>query len=989
MTEKTLILIDGHALAYRMYFALERTNMQNKAGEPTWAVYGFYNALFSLLKNYQPSAIAVAFDVQLKTFRNDLYEDYKANRASMPDDMKVQMHAIREGVGLLGIPIFEAKGYEADDVIGTLATKARRDGYHVQILTGDQDAFQLVVDPSETPDKAELGSVEVLVPGRLPKEPLKHYNREAVYQKWGVYPEQVIDFKGLKGDTSDNIPGVPGVGDKTAAKLLNQFETLEALYQNIEQLPKNKMREKLETFQEQAVLSKQLATICCELPDGLLPPIHWDDCALHIPDTAALFDYFNRLSFNAFLRQAPELLAPFSRNPAEASTFQAQLAEEANARNDSPQPLAIEYDCITTESALADLMQVIKTTRVFAIDLETTSLDVLTTDIVGIAISVEAVAASQGFSSQIVPESRVLVNWFNLPKRDGADACLTLKNTDDDPLPLKSVYIPLRHADAESQLSESMVLELLSPVLEDADIVKIVHNLKFECNVFRQKGIRLEGLVFDTMLASYCHNPDEKHGLKALAESVLNVEMTEIKTLIGTGKSEITFDRVPLAEAGYYAACDAYATYKLACYFLSAMSSEALALFYEVEAPLARVIADMEWTGVSLDTAYLQTLSETLDEKLKALESQIYDQSGGPFNLNSPKQVGEILFETLGIPPTKKTKGKTGYSTDVKVLEQLKEAHPIIPLILDYRGLFKLKSTYIDALPALVHASTGRLHTNFNQTVTATGRLSSSNPNLQNIPIRTDLGRQIRKAFIPRAKTENNSQNWVLLAADYSQIELRFLAHFSEDPPLVEAFNTGQDVHTATASLVFGVPVEAVTKDQRYQAKTVNFGVIYGQSPFGLSQQLGISQREASDFIQRYFSRYGQVRQFIDAVKREAHANGSVSTICGRKRNLATGLNSKKRSEREFAERAAFNTPLQGSAADLLKVAMIELHRELGQQGLQSKILLQVHDELVLEVPENELGVVKALVEASMGLGQPLRVPLVIDTYVGESWIEV
>ncbi len=976
-TPKTLILVDGHSLAYRMYFALERTNMRNGAGVPTWAVYGFYNALFSLLNKIKPDAIAVSFDVGRITFRNELYPEYKAHRESMPEEMRAQMGLVRRGVELLGIPIYEKPHYEADDVIGTLACKAAHEGFWVQILTGDQDAFQLVddLDPNN-PAKQHAGKIEVLIPSRTPKEDMKTYDRQAVFEKWGIYPEQVIDFKGLKGDASDNIPGVPGVGDKTAVKFLTQYGTLESLYEHIDELPANKMREKLETFKDQAFLSKQLATIDREVP----LTVNWDDCHLAIPDFEALKAFLMEMEFKAFIRQALELLAPFIS--AEHRAAGGDLVGAAGSMSGEvgsatglsliPEPLKVEHTVVTTLDQLTSLVALIQQAGVYALDVETTGLDVHTLDLAGIAISV-----ADGFERFQRPAE----NIFKLKDYPQQFSALRL-NSGLPAAPVQNFYIPIRQAELETELTEAVILDALNPVLSSPELVKLVHNTKFEDNVFRQLGYPLLEPIFDTMIASYVHNPDRRHGLKALTEEVLGTPMQEIKELIGTGKKAIAFSEVPLAQAAAYAACDTFATIELARYFLSCMDEKQLTLFYEIEMPLAHVLADMEWIGVTLDTAYLQTLSLQLNERLQVLEQEIYGHAGCEFNLNSPKQVAEVLFDRMGLAPSRKTKGKTAYSTDVKVLEQLAEEHEIVRQLLEYRQLFKLKSTYIDALPELINPKTGRIHTSYNQTVTATGRLSSSNPNLQNIPIRSELGRQIRQAFVP------GDRSWSLLSADYSQIELRLLAHYSEDPHLVQAFKSGEDIHTATASLVFGLPIDKVSKEQRYRAKTVNFGVIYGQSPYGLAQQLKIPQSEAVQFIQLYFARYGKVRQCIERIKAEAHATGKVETLAGRSRDLSADLHSSNRNVREFAERAAFNTPLQGSAADLMKIAMIRLHRKLQQAGLQTRLILQVHDEVVLEVPDAELEQVKAMVQEAMELGQPLHVPLVVDTYVGPTWME-
>ena len=957
--------------------------MRTSEGTPSWAVYGFFNALFSLLKKIKPDAIAVSFDVSRITFRNELYPEYKAHRDSMPDEMRAQMDLIRRGVELLGIPIYEKKGFEADDVIGTLACKAAHEGFWVQILTGDQDAFQLVddLDP-DNPAKAHAGKIEVLIPPRMPRDEMKTYDRQAVFEKWGIYPEQVIDFKGLKGDTSDNIPGVPGVGDKTAVKFLTEYKTLENLYVHIDELPKNKMREKLEAFKDQAFLSKTLATIDRHVP----LEVTWEDCRLAIPDFGALIDFLEQMEFKSVIKQASSLLSPFVNQAvpsAENSTT--SVADGVETSENAPtstvqntlfsmkEPLSVAHTVVTTESQLRELVALVTQVGVFALDLETTGLDVHNDSLAGIAISV-----LDAFERYERPAENIL-KLKDYPKQFPA---IRLKSGIPDK-PIQNYYIPIRQADLQSEIDESLILELLKPILSSSEVVKLVHNAKFECNMFRQLGIPLQGLIFDTMIASYIDNPDRRHGLKSLYEELFDQPMGEIKELIGTGRKMILFSQVSLEAAAAYAACDTFATLELARHFLAKLDEKQWTLFYEIEMPLAHVLADLEWTGVALDTAYLKELSQQLNERLIILEREICGLSGCDFNLNSPKQVAEVLFEKMGIAPSRKTKGKTAYSTDVKVLEQLAEEHEVVRKLLEYRQLFKLKSTYIDALPELINPKTHRLHTSFNQTVTATGRLSSSNPNLQNIPIRTEMGRLIRQAFVPEQR-----EGWSLVSADYSQIELRLLAHFSEDPHLLGAFQQGEDIHTATASLVFGMPIDKVTKEQRYRAKTVNFGVVYGQSPYGLSQQLKIPQSEASQFIQLYFARYGKVKQCIDRIKAEAHKTGKVETLAGRTRDLSRDLQSTNRSVREFAERAAFNTPLQGSAADLMKVAMIRLQRKLQEAGLQSRMILQVHDELVLEVPDAELEQVKTLVQWAMELDQPLRVPLVIDLYAGPSWME-
>ncbi len=975
--KKTLILIDGHSLAFRVYYGLERTGMCTSDKTPTWAVYGFINAIFRLLQKIKPDAIAMSFDTGRKTFRTDMYPEYKANRESMPEDMRSQMGLIRESVEKLGIPIYELKNYEADDVIGTLSKQARDEGYNVQNLTGDQDAFQML----------EEGKVEVLIPPRTPKDQMKLYNREAVFTKMGVYPEQVIDFKGLKGDASDNIPGVRGVGDKTASRLLAEYETLENVYQHTDEI-KGKLQEKLVTSKDIAFLSKELATIDRSSPIEA----KFEECCLEIPDVQAFLDFLERMEFRNFKTQAPELLKPFFNGSAyikgngntpelvlsnAVSTDVKPENEAISSPFEASEKFGVPYTLITQKIQLDVFLRGLKQSGVFSLDIETTGLDYFNDQLVGISIAYYK-------ENPWKIESRKAVNHLGLNDYPETFQALTLKKKDVfNTAELETVYIPVGHkVDVTDQLDCSDVLEALRPLLEDPKMVKIAHNAKFEMNFFKTYGIEWQGLIYDTMIASYVHEADRRHGLKVLGSDILNIEMQNIKTLIGSGKKEIPFSEVPLQEAADYGACDAYVTLKLAAYFVEKMDTERDILFYEIEMPVVHVIAQMEREGVNLDVPYLKTFSGELGQKLDEVEADIYQLAGLQFNINSPKQVGEVLFEHLGIAPLRKTKSKSGYSTDAKVLEKLSEEHPVVQRILDYRQLYKLKSTYVDSLPNMVNSKTGRIHTSFNQTIAATGRLSSSEPNLQNIPIRTDEGRKIRGAFIPR------SQGEILLSADYSQIELRMLAHLSEDPNLLKAFKEGEDIHTATAALVFGMDLDKVTKEQRYKAKAVNFGVIYGQTAHGLSQQLKVPRAEAAEFIDRYFRRYSHVKMIIEAVQELARETGHVTTICGRVRDFAEGLNSSNKNIREFSERAAFNTVLQGSAADLMKVAMVRVMRTLKARGLKSRMILQVHDELVLGVPEDELDEVKQLLVEAMELDQPLKVPLVVDVELGKNWMD-
>jgi DNA polymerase I len=991
-TMKNLILVDGHSLAYRMFFALERTQMHNSQQFPTWGIYGFFKALFELIKDAEPDGMAIAFDMGRVTFRTEMYPEYKAHRKSMPDSLQLQMGKIREGVDLLGIPVFEVPNYEADDLIGTLARQAAEKGVSVTILTGDQDAFQIIDDYAQ---------ISVLLPGF--KGGLSRYDKQKVYEKLGVYPDQVTDFKGLKGDSSDNIPGVPGIGDKTAAKLLAEYNTLEEILAHAEEVSGNKLRQSLIEYREQALLSKDLATIRYDAP----VEFSQDSCHLRIPDIDDFLKFLAEMEFRTILNQSQTLLKPFLAHLTESASDhkvslsngggqqQLQLVSVAPSNNSEaeqrsttlqvttpfPSEAQIQtllpayqapFQIVKDKDTLVRFLDKIKQNRVYAIDIETSGLDFLTNTFAGIAMS-----WTPGLAViQQTPQNVLGLSQF--PTQ------IPILKADSKAMEhVETIYIPLDHRGCDDHLDTVEVLALLKPILEDPDIAQIAHNAKFETKTFRQHGIEIKGLIFDTMVASYVLNPDRRHGLKLLAYDILGHQMQDITQLIGTGKKQIPFTEVTLEDAAPYSACDAHITLELAAKFISQLDEGLTSLLYEVELPLVAVLAEMEYNGVSLDTDYLKMLSRQLEKQLEVLEEEIYEMAGVTFNLNSPKQVGEVLFDKLQIPARGMTPTKSGYTTNAKVIESLAPDYPIVQKLLDYRQLFKLKSTYIDALPALISEKDHRLHTSFNQTVTATGRLSSSDPNLQNIPIRSELGRSIRQAFVPKDRKQ-----YAILSADYSQIELRLLAHFSEDPNLIEAFVSGEDIHKATAALVFDVPLDQVTKEMRYRAKAINFGIIYGQTAFGLSNVLKIPPKEAAEFIEKYFARYPKVKDFIERIKGEARATGKVKTIAGRVRDLSEGLSSSVKSIREFSERAAFNTPLQGSAADIMKTAMIRLFQALERENLNSKLILQVHDEIVMEVLEAESARIHELVQWAMGLDQPLRVPLEIDISTGPTWME-
>ena len=970
MTQKTLILIDGHALAFRMFFALERTGMKTTDNQASWAVYGFFKAIFDLLKHEEikPDAITVAFDVGRQTFRVEKYPEYKAGREAMPDTLKSQMGLIFEGLKAFNIPIYTKEGFEADDVIGTICDKATKLGHKTLILTGDQDAFQLI-------DKE--GFVKVLVPS---KGELLEYDWQKVYEKWGVWPDQVIDYKGLRGDTSDNIPGIKGIGEKTAQKLLSRYPNMEELFEHCQEIPENAVRQKICDGKEIGLLSKYLATIIKDVD------IEFDFEGTHIelPNIDEVTAFLQKMQFYNFIKGVDSILGAFDKNkksePATAASSPTQqkiLAEqepqellEATPVNNLGQMqlglfaqevkskinkdnLGFDIKAITTKEALNELVETLKGQTLIAIDTETTSVNTIEAELVGISIA---------YNPLYTANKQVKI-------AEGSEKT-------------KTFYIPLSHQIGE-QLEIDEAIEALKPLFEDEKIKKTMQNAKFDYNILQNYDIQVKGIIFDTMLASYIKDPTRKHGLKTQSLEHLNHVMQEISELIGTGKNQLSMECVSVEDATCYACDDAFATLELTNYWQNSLDERELALLYDVEVPVALILAQMEYDGVAIDVDYLKTLSDELTIKIKELETLIFEIAGEAFNVNSPKQVGEILFDKLQIAPKKKKRGKTAYSTGAEVLEELAEEHKICEYLLAHRKFSKLKSTYTDSLPQLISKKDNRIHTSYNQTVTTTGRLSSSNPNLQNIPIRTEEGNKIRHAFVCQ-----DTEHGLLISADYSQIELRLLAHCSKDDDLIEAFCSGEDVHAKTAASVFEVPLEAVTKDMRYKAKAVNFGIIYGQSRYGLSKTLGIAPFAAEMFIEKYFAAYPKVKEYMDGTKRFAHENGYVETIFGRKRHLAAELSSPNNQIREFAERAAINQPLQGTAADLIKMAMIELDKKLKANKLKSKMIMQVHDELVLEVEKDEFDLVKKLTIEAMELNQPLLVPLLVDVNSGRSWIE-
>ena len=960
--KKSLLLIDGHALAYRYYFALERSGMKTADGRPIWAAFGFFKCMFDLLgeTKVNPDLIAVTFDVARVTFRCDLYPEYKANRESMPADMHDQLDDIIEGLKAFNIPIYTKAGFEADDVIGTIAERAKSQNIKVMILTGDRDSFQLVDDDND---------VTVIMPT---KGEIVTYNREKVFERMGVYPEQVVDLKALAGDTSDNIPGIRGIGDKTAAKLLSQYQTLEGIYEHVDEISGKALKQKLIDGKADAFLSKDLATIRRDVD----VEFDFKETCLEISNKQDVMDFFKKNSFYNFLKNSDKIFSHFKLcatldfDPNERWPMPDNVGKQQQLSLSAPEVVGengqlglfatevkkmrgaynIERNLVDTEEKLNEMIKTLKTKSLISVDTETTGLNPLEDDIVGLSIA---------YNDQIISKNGRIK--FDESKED-ITVCY---------------YVPLFHNYGE-QVDFAYAVQALAPIFADEKITKTMQNAKFDLHVLKHHNMSVSGLIFDTMLASYIFDSSRKHGLKTQSAMYLNYIMTEYEEVAG---KDVSFDTVEIEKAKDYACDDAFATLELTRYWQNTLENDELDLLYDVEVPTTIVLTDMEEVGVSIDKDYLKKLSEETQTEIEKVEAKILAESGEEFNVNSPKQVKYILFDKMGLRV--RGRKKASQSTNAKVLEELALDYPIAKYILEQRHLSKLKSTYIDALPNLVSCRDNRIHTSFNQTITTTGRLSSSNPNLQNIPVRSELGEQIRGAFVPK-----NPEN-LMLSADYSQIELRLLAHCSQDENLMQAFIDDVDVHTLTASKIFDVPEEAVTKDMRRKAKAVNFGIVYGQSKYGLASQLDISPAKADEFIIKYFQTYPAIQKYMLKTIDFARENGYVKTIYGRKRWLDTALYSSSTQEREAAERAAINAPLQGSAADLIKQAMVDLYIYIKRMNLKSKIVIQVHDELVLEVVKSERDLVSELVKKAMEQGQPLTVPLKVDMAFGQNLMEM
>ncbi len=897
MGNPLLVLFDGHALVHRAFHALPPLSV-SKTGEPSGAVYGFVQMLFKVLQDYKPTHIAMSFDRPTPTFRHLEFEEYKAQRPKAPDELVRQMGRVRDVVKVFNIPIFELDGYEADDVIGTIARRASAEGIDTVIVTGDNDELQLVSP-----------KVKVLLPQRGFMESAL-YDETLVFEKYGIAPGQIADLKGLKGDPSDNIPGVPGVGDKTAAKLLQQFGSVEGIYEHIAEVTPDRLRENLISQEAQARQSKKLATIVTDAPVDF----KLEDCRAAAYDRNAAVQLFRELEFFKVLTRLPEFGKP-----------------EQQPRIS---PSAVEScTLVDTAAALEEVLARLPNSGSLAIRLVGGRWERGAFEISGLALATPSGEAYY--------------------------------------LHLGSGWDPSKHLDLQN------TLDRLRPFLSDERVTKLAHDGKEVINTLAEYRVELRGLEFDTMIAAYLLG-EKTAGLDALALSKLGVEIVPVAQ--PTTAKRGLFAEVDPAAVARSACAEARAIAGLRPLLQSQLEQQGLLkLFTEVEMPLVAVLARIERNGVMLDTGLFREMSQNLGRQLMSLEKEIYGFAGHSFNINSPQQLGGVLFGELKLPGAKRT--KSGYSTDASILEGLKPFYPIVKLILEYRQLAKLRSTYVDALPALVNPGTGRLHTTFNQAATATGRLSSSDPNLQNIPIRGDLGRQVRQAFIA-------APSCFLISADYSQIELRILAHLSQDARLLAAFREDRDIHAATASEVFGVPMAEVTPDMRRVAKVVNFGIAYGMSDYGLEQATELSREQASQFISDYFQKYSGVKDYLESTKRKARESGYVETVLGRRRYIPD-LNSGNRQAREAAERMAINMPVQGTAADIIKVAMVNLQREIDRRGLKSRLILQVHDELLVEAPPEEVEQAEGLLRETMSKAMELSVVLKVDVKVGRNWGEM
>ncbi len=915
---KRFVIIDAMALAYKAYFAFINRPLTTTSGEPISAVFGFLNQLFKIIEDTKPDYLAVAFDSKEKTFRHEMYEKYKSSRSEMPEDMIPQIHRIKEIVGAFNFPLYIAPGYEADDLIGTAVKKAEALGLEAFAVTPDKDYIQLITD-----------NIKVVKPGKSNDE-INIIDTSKVLEEYGFSPIQMIDYLALVGDSSDDIPGVAGIGPKSALPLITEFGTVENIYENLDSISKKGIKTKLENSKDNALLSKKLATIVTDAP----LEFNIESTKFESPDTTKLYSIFAALEFKTFISKSRKM---FNGENAPDPEFE---AEEISTFDKTK----VRYHLVKDISGAQSLSKLLSKQSIFIFDTETDSLDVMHANLAGASF---AIKPSEAYFVPIDP---------NVHGND-----LFAKQLDN-------------------RISLTDFKNIFSEVFQDASIKKVCQNGKFDIAVLRTNGINVKSFYFDTMLASYVLDPDQKHGMDPLSQKYLNYQPIPISEIIGSKKDPTKIFDADLQQLSDYACEDADITFHLYSILQKELKKNNLTkLAYDVEFPLVEVLEEMERNGVKVDKNALASFSNYLTTVLGELTSKIHKEAGDEFNINSTKQLQHILFEKLQLPSTKKT--KTGYSTDAKALESLKGANPIIDDLLEYRQISKLKSTYADALPKLINPDTGRLHTSFNQTIASTGRLSSTDPNLQNIPIRTELGKEIRKAFIPRNK------DYIIFSADYSQIELRIMASICKDENLMNAFINGEDIHRSTAAHVFMVPQDEVTPDMRRKAKEVNFGILYGIGPFGLKSRLGITQTHAKEIIETYFSTFASVKNFIDSSVAIAKEKGYAETLLGRRRFLQN-INSSNRVVRQFEERVAVNMPIQGTAADMIKIAMINVHEELQKRECRTKMILQVHDELIFDAHKDEIDELAPEIIEIMENAMKLNVPLKVDTGIGANWLE-
>ena len=933
MADKKLFLLDGHALVYRAYYAFITRPLINSKGWNTSAVAGFTRTLWELLKNQNPTHIAVSFDLKGPTFRHEMYEPYKANRAPQPEDISWALPWIKKLIEGFRIPIVTVEGYEADDVIGTLAKQAEKEGFEVYMVTPDKDYAQLVSE-----------RIFMYKPGRKGGD-VEIMGVPEVLKKWQISRvDQVIDVLGLQGDSVDNIPGIPGIGAKTAVKLLAEFDSLEGLLENTDKL-KGKQKEKVIEFAEQGRLSKKLATIDVNVP------VQFDAKKYELEpfDREALSELFKELEFRSLADQ----IFGFGTTPAKksAATQKAQGGVQGNlfaameAASDKPSAHSVaektihdvetDYKLVATLEERMELINYLSSKKLISFDTETTGIDANAAEIVGMSFSTKK---GEGF------------------------------------------YVPM----PTDQVAAKAIVAEFKPIFENSEITKIGQNIKYDALLLKWYGVEVKGLYYDTMILHYLLEPTMRHNMDYLAESYLKYQPISITSLIGKkGKKQKSMRDIPVEEVVDYACEDADITFQLYEYLYPKLVEEGFEkLYLEMEEPLIKVITNLEFNGINLDKDFLNKYAVELEKLIFEEQEAIHKEAGVAFNIASPKQVGEILFDHMKIPYRWRKTKMGNYSTDETKLSELAKTYPFVQRILDFRGLAKLKSTYVDALPEMVNPRDGRIHSSFNQALAATGRLSSNNPNLQNIPIRTEAGRKVRKAFIPR------DEEHILLAADYSQIELRLIAEISQDEAMLDAFIKGQDIHRATAARVYGVPYDEVTSDQRRNAKTVNFSIIYGAGATNLSQQLGIKRTEAKELINQYFAQYQGLKKYMEETVNFARENGYVATLMGRRRQLRD-INSRNRLEQSNAERIAINTPIQGTAADMIKLAMNTIHKQLVAGDFKTKMILQVHDELVFDVFKPELDTITSIVENGMKNAMPnLKVPILVGIGTGNNWLE-